>query len=292
MDLVASQTKPKIIIVGDQPVAQVDKFRLYAQDQGCRVQQHPNGFSTPSTLIDPLQGIVIFDENGSELPERIRQVRKFTRYRNVPVIAVSFLNPDQILAPLLDAGASGFCSIYTPASMIYKEVIRRREPQPDEDHFRQTLFEPLTDILAEKISQLSELKISIRETYRRRSAVLRSDFSMVTTLFAADGTGIRGTLTLSFPELTAVGMACRMMAARGAQKLNAETVKSCLQEIADAASKITCETLRTHCALAAADPLVISGDNHETQQAAYAQILLAAYGCEFGEFALQLALKE
>ena len=290
MDLVTSQSSPLLVVLGEHPVAQVDRFRRYALDQGCTVQVHPNGISVVNILAKPIQGIVIFEEDRTVLPQRISQIRKFTRYLDAPIVAVTPFGGFREEGFEDRSGAYGHCPLGSAPIEIFQEMMRRCEHQPVLEKSRAVFLAPLTESLSQILQQQAGLNLVLRSSFQKSEYHMTGDLSAIIPLYGTAGNQEQGALTICFPELTAVGIACRMLAEKGLERVSDDTVKLCIGKIVAAMRDPIGEILaRASTRLRPGTPFFVTGSNHEIRRNGSTSNLVAAYGTEFGEFALQLS---
>jgi chemotaxis protein CheX len=217
----------------------------------------------------------------------LSQIRRHTRYLNIPLVAVSGCTCKEARARLYAAGASAVCPADADNGRILEEVRQRCDMQPVLTEIRTKLLEPFTYATYVTLREMAGTAVAVESIYRKTDYRMFGDVSAVIGLLART----EGFMVLSLPDATAAGLVRRILAGI-TDDPDADMVRDGVGEIANViAGQAKGLLAGTPYQFDLSTPTVVSGAGHEIRHKPGTPCLVIAFTSDLGDFAMQLCLK-
>jgi chemotaxis protein CheX len=166
------------------------------------------------------------------------------------------------------------------------DILECPDAQPVTPEVREELVEPFISAASMTLTELAQTELVVRSVYRTANPRTLGDISAVLGLGAGDGV-----LVLSLPAKTAAALAGRVLSDVTSTPED-DLVRDCMGELANViAGQAKTLLAETPYQLLLATPSVLTGAGLEFGSRPGADGLVVVFGCEAGDFALQICLK-
>jgi chemotaxis protein CheX len=276
----------EIFVLTQGLAGRADSFRGYAGGRGCKVR------SAPPERLPPERwqaggGVVIFDDGRDSLAECVARVRDHVRYLGIPVVAVTPRAGPEVRSQLMAAGAGAVLEADAGDDRILAELESRSASRPILADIRERLMEPFVAATLGSIREMAATAATVRSMYQKVGYRMFGDVSAVIGLVSA----VEGSMVLSFPDATAATLAGRVLAGVTPTP-DEDMVRDCVGELANVVAGQAKGLLAgTPHHFAMSTPTIVSGTGHEIRHQPGMPCLVAAFGSDAGDFALQLCIK-
>ncbi len=271
-----------IFVIAAEGSERGERFHRFAAEQGCTLHRG----LVREALLDPGQvgkGVIVFGDSERSLAAALAQARASLRYLDVFLVGVG---TDADRERLQAAGADVVCDEGAEDGAILAEVQGGGPFRAVAGAVRDPLLESFISAADMTLREWATTDVVVRAVYQHGRHQTFGEVAAVIPLLSAP----EESLVLSCPEPTAATLAGRILA-RPVEELDDALIRDCLGEIANVvaghAKALLAETpyrftLSTPRSLGRA----------ETGSTPARDCLIAAFGSDAGDFALQLFLKQ
>ena len=275
-----------IFLVGSRGAKKLAEFEQFAMKENVELTLAVIDGPVLPDVFKFTSGVVIFDDGRQSTAEWIARVREQTRYLSVPLIAVAARNEKESHARLAAAGASAVCDCDSSNERILAEIRSHFDVEPVLQEISGKLLGPFTSATTMTLFEMAQLEVTVRGVYRKTNYKMFGDISAVIGLIAVT----EGAMVLSFPDPTAVALVKRVLGGIEDQP-DIDIIRDCIGELANViAGQAKGILSNTSYEFAMSTPTVIAGAGHEIRHKPGMPCLVIAFGCELGDFALQICL--
>jgi chemotaxis protein CheX len=245
-----------------------------------------NSDKLPTLTESSASGIVVFEDSEPGTLEWISRAREQTRYLSMPLVVVRTAGSREHESRLVAAGAAAVCPPDIAAEQLLAEVRAHCISQPVIADVREKLLGPFSEATVLTMREMAGIEIAVRSVYQKTGYRMFGDISAVLGLLGK----AEGSLVISFPEATAEAFVRRILASVDASP-GPSIVRDCIGELSNViAGQARGLLVDSTYQFSLSIPTVISGASHEIRHKPGAPCLVVAFGCDLGEFALQLCM--
>lgn len=277
----------QIVLVRAQDDTRATAFQDFLRSQGCSCHASAlDNEKLPALTESSACGIVVFENPGQSALEWISRAREQTRYLSMPLVVIRAADSHEFESRLIAAGAAAVCPPQIAPDQLLAEVRAHCISQPVIAEVREKLLGPFTEATVLTMREMAGIEIAVRSVYQKTGYRMFGDISAVLGLLGK----AEGSLVISFPERTAQAFVGRILASVDAAP-GPSIVRDCIGELSNVIAGQARGLLADSAyQFSLSIPTVISGANHEIRHKPGAPCLVVAFGCDLGEFALQLCM--